>query len=246
MIVMTMVNCPLCGNPVRVLSVEIQRGYFCSKCHTPFHVNRAGTAVVGEPKAVDVDASLREMKQGVNERLAGIPIKKIVVGLSALLVALVVWAVFFGPAETMEHAAKKAAQALAENDRDYLVSIADPGTAGDLSRWFDEAHGGLLRARQSWQGAAGQDETVDVHVTREDQTNRKGEAMVSIHPVAGPRDVWLANPSAATATAIVPFDTYTLWTLNGWGRWRIDGHATYARAHGTQGPQSGDSARPAK
>jgi hypothetical protein len=199
-------------------------------------LNRVRTVVVGEPPAVDLDAPLREMKQGLNERLAGIPIKKIVVGLGALLAALVVWAVFFGPAETMDHAAKKAAQALGENDRDYLVSIADPGTAEDVARWFNEAHEGLVRARQSWQGAAGRDEAVDIHVTKEDQTNRKGEAMISIHPVAGPRDVWLANPSAATASAVVPFDTYTIWTLNRGGRWKLDGHATYARAHGTPAP----------
>src|SRR5262249_6323985 len=133
----------------------------------------------------------------------------------------------------LDHAAGKAAQAFADNDRDYLVSLAEPGTAEDVGRWFDEAHPGLEKARQNWQGR--KEEIIEAPVHKEDQPERKGEATISIHPAAGPRDVWLANPAAATAPADAPFDTYTIWTLSHRGRWRLDGHATYARAHGAPG-----------
>ena len=44
-------NCPLCGSPVRIPGAEINTRYYCEKCHTPFHLNRSGTTVVGEPPA---------------------------------------------------------------------------------------------------------------------------------------------------------------------------------------------------
>ncbi len=90
------------------------------------------------------------------------------------------------------------------------------------------SHLRLVQARQRWLG--GKEEVAESHVGQEDRSQRKGSVMLSIHRVVGTGiDLSLANPAAATASADAPFDVETDWTLSRWGRWQLDGHATYAK-----------------
>jgi hypothetical protein len=219
--------CPLCGSRIDLPRVEINKRYTCKKCHSPFHLNKAGTAVVGEPPSIE--SELAESKQRLQEAMERVPVKKIVIGLAALIIVLIGGYMLFGPAERLESAGEKAGRALAENDASYFQSVAAPGTADDANRWFDSVHARLVQARERWHG--GKEEVVESHVGQEDRAVHKGSVTVSVRRVQGTGlDLSLANPSAATASADTPFDVDTEWTLSRWGRWQLDGHATLAKA----------------
>jgi hypothetical protein len=224
---MAELTCPLCGMPVRVPHAEANTRYLCKKCHAPFYLNESKQAIVGEPP--DMEEHFQAIKQQVREKVKTVPVKKIVTWLSVLLVVWVAWRVLFGPRESLESVGKAAAQALADNDPASLRWIAAGGTADDVGRWFEEVSPRLAQARQGWHR---KDVVVDVHA-HEDRDQRKGVVGVSIHPgvATGGLDVSLADPSAATASAPSPFEVEMDWTLNRWGRWKLDGHETYAKAH---------------
>jgi hypothetical protein len=185
---------------------------------------------VGEPPTIERE--LAESKQKLQEAMERVPLKPILMGVVALLGAVIVGYMLFGPAEHLDRAGEKAGHALAENDVSYLKSIAVPGTADDIGRWFDLVYPRLVEARQRWHG--GKDEVVESHVAQEDRAQHKGSVMISIHPaLAGGLDVSLANPSSATAAADSPFDVDTDWTLSRWGHWQLDGRAALAKVQPT-------------
>lgn len=230
---MATLTCPLCGSPAHVPSEEIHKRHECRKCHSPFHLNKSRIAVVGEPPSVDQE--LAELKQKLREVRERIPAGRIVAGLSALAAVGLIGYVFFGPARRLEGPAERAARALAEEDLGYLRSIAAPGTEDDVARWFEAVQPRLEQARATWHG---REETIEVHVAQEDPGLRKGSVGVSIHPgTLGSQDVSaLADPSAAIASAASTFDTAMEWTLGRWGRWKLDGRETYARARPEEDP----------
>jgi len=224
--IMGVQSCPLCGSRVEIPRVEIRKRYFCKKCHSPFHFDKAGTAVVGDPP--DIDVELAETKQKLNEILEQIPAKKIGMGVAALVLALIVGYFLFGPGERLDRAGDKAAHALAENNLAYFKSVAAPGTEDDVGRWFDVVYPRLVTARARW--LQGKEEVVENHVGQEDRAQGKGSVTLSIHRIVGAGiDLSLANPAAATAGADVPFDVDTEWTLGRFGHWQLDGHATLAK-----------------
>jgi hypothetical protein len=218
--------CPLCGSRQEIRRVAVKTRYICKKCHSPFHFNRDGVAVVGEPPTIEHE--LAESKQKLEETLKRIPVKQALVAGPAAVAVLIVGYLFFGPAQRLDRAGDKAAHALAENNPAYFQSIAVPGTSDDVSRWFDMVHARLVEARQRWHG--GRDEVVESHVGQEGKDQHKGSVTLSVHRVLGPGlDTSLADPAAAAAGADAPFDVETDWTLSSWGRWQLDGHATYAK-----------------
>jgi hypothetical protein len=216
----------------------------CRKCHTPFHRNKFGDVVVGEPRGVEreleeVERELEELKQTLRHLRERIPVKRIVAGLAAVLVVGVSVSYLFGPAERLDRAAERAARAIAADDEDYLESIAAPGTAAEVARWFATAHRRLVRERARWYGPA---EVIEVHVAEEDRSQRRGVVGVSIHPGVGTAlDVSLADPAAATASAPAPFNLETVWTRSWWGRWLLDVRDTKARSQPTSGAEQGPS-----
>ncbi len=241
---MTVLYCPLCGTPVRAPHVDDKTCLCCRKCHTPFHRNKYGDVVVGEPRGVDrelddVDRELEELKQKVRDLREHIPVKRIVAGLAAVLVVGVSVSYLFGPPERLDRAAERAAQAFAEDDEGYLESIAAPGTAAEVDRWFAAAHRRLVQQCAQWYEPA---EVIEVHVAERDRSQGRGVVWVSIHPGVGSAlDVSLADPAAATASAPAPFDLETVWTRSWWGRWMLDGRATQVRSHPTPGGDQGTS-----
>jgi len=219
------VNCPLCGSLVRAPGAKTHSRLLCKKCHAPLHLSKTGTAVVGEPP--DVEQEYQELKQKVHQELKRVPVKKIVLGSAVVLTLGVVLYALFGPAERLERAAERAARALAGGDLNTLKSLAAPDTADDVALWYETVQPQLAKTRQQW---AGKDEVVEAHVAEEDHAQRKGAASVTVHSASsGTRDVSLANPAEATAPPSAPFEVATDWTLSGWGRWKLDGHKTYAR-----------------
>ena len=226
---MSVLYCPMCGSPVRAPDVDDKTRLCCRKCHTPFHQNKYGDVVVGEPRGVDreleeADRQLEELKQKLRDLLERIPVKRIVAGLAAVLVVGVSVSYLFGPAERLDRAAERAARAVAEDDEDYLESIAAPGTAAEVDRWFAAARRQLIRQRARWYGPA---EVIEVHVNKKDESHGRGGVGVSIHPgVRTALDVSLADPTAATASAPAPFNLETVWTRSWWGRWMLDGRNT--------------------
>ena len=237
-------NCPICGTAVRVPHVDDKTGLCCRKCHTPFHRNKYGDVVVGEPRGVDreleeVERELAELKQKLRDLRERIPVRRIVAGLAAVLVVGVSVSYLFGPAERLDRAAERAARAVAADDEDYLESIAAPGTAADVARWFAAAHRRLVQERARWYVPA---EVIEVHVNEEDRSHGRGVVGVSIHPgVRTALDVSLADGAAATASDPSPFNMETVWTRGWWGRWLLDGHDTSVRFNGTPGGEQGTS-----
>ncbi len=227
---MVELNCPVCGKPVRLSNVEFRKRYDCKRCFTPFYLDKSGDAIVGEPPSIEAD--LEEAKQKFQEGLSKVPVKKIASWAAVVVLAYLGWWTFFGPADSLEATARQAASALAAGDVNALKSMAAPGTADDLVRWYDSTHSRLDQNRQRWHG--GKDEAVEIHVSQEDAAGHKGAAGITIHPaLAGGLDTSLADPAAATASADSPFDAETQWTLNRWGHWKLDGSATYAKVRPT-------------
>lgn len=219
------VKCPLCGTPVRAPNARPHNRLHCRKCHTPFHLNKAGRAVIGEPP--DVEQDLAELKQTLRDFRDRIPTRRIAAGAAAVLVAWLMLSYLFGPSEDLAQVAEGAARAVAENDEDYLRSIAAPGTSEEVARWFEQAHRRLVEQRKHWYA---KDEKIEVHVASVDPTQGKGVVGVSIHPSIGTaRDVSLADPAAATASAASPCDLETVWVQDWRGRWMLDGHDTGAK-----------------
>ncbi len=157
-----------------------------------------------------------------------VPLRKVVTGLVVLLVLVLGFRFLFGAAERLELVAEEAAQAIASGDQAALASLAAPGTAEDVRRWFDAVHPRWSELRSSmghdgggrrgpcWPGGI--------------RFNRRGpSASPSTPSSSGARDVSLADPSEATAAPMAPFGELTDWTLTRWGGWKLDGRATYAR-----------------
>jgi hypothetical protein len=222
---MPVLNCPLCGAKVTVEHVATNTRQFCKKCHTPFHLNKDWEGVIGEPP--DAVAELEELKQKIRQKVKRFPVGRVVAVAAAVVVAWVVLSTFFGPTERLDRVAERAAQAIADNDPAYLESIAAPDTAEDVARWFDAVHPKLVQERQRWSSL---DEAVDVHVTKEDKAQHTGVVGISIHPAPGPTRIMALSSPDVTVAPTVPFDVETSWTLDRWGRWKLDGRATYAKA----------------
>jgi hypothetical protein len=219
----------MCGSAVQAQHVDAETRLCCKKCLTPFHRNKEGDIVVGHPHVEhdvdDVERNLQELKQKFRDLRRRIPFKRI----AAVLVVGVSLMYLCWPPEHLDLAAKRAAQAFAHGDEDYLESIAVPGTAADVARWFNAAHRRLVQRRAGWYAPT---EVIEVCVIDENRSNGKGVVGVSIHPGVGTTlDVTLANPAAATAAAPFPFNFETVWTKSWWGRWRLNGRDTNVRFH---------------
>jgi hypothetical protein len=221
----------MCGRTVPDPVGKPETRLVCAKCHTPFYVNTSGRAIIGEPPAVD---EYEKVKRQVREKAAQVPVKKIVLGVAAVVVAWLGLSYLFRPAERLDRAAEAAGRAFVGDDLAALKSLAAPDTDADLALWFAEVHPRLMRARERWHGV---EEVVEVHVAKEDRKESKGVAGVSIHPGgAGPGigdTLGLANPAEATASAPPQaVDLDTEWTLDKWGHWRLDGRETLAKVRG--------------
>jgi hypothetical protein len=222
-------HCPICGKPVRDPEGKPFKRLLCTKCHSPLYRDQTGRALVGEPPLEDEYAKVKEQVRGW---LAQVPVKKVAMGLAAVVILWMGLSYLLRPADRLEPAALEAAQAFAGDDLTTLKSMAVPGTAADLALWFAEVHPWLIRAREKWRGMT---EVVEAHVTIEDRREKKGIAGLSIHMGFGTNlNVGLADPSLATAGAPPQVDLETYWTLNRWGHWKLDGRETYARVKGSQ------------
>lgn len=223
--------CPLCGVPVAVPHAEPNTSLRCRKCHTTFHLNRAGESIVGDPPDVGagVERKLLEIRRSLDPHRAIEGVRKrrgLVVAAVFLVVALCGYALL-GSGKGLDRAAEDAAKALAAEDRSALRGIAASGTAEDVDRWFDETYPRLDRERRSWPAKP----IIRVQAVHEERETRKGAADVVIQPgVASGLDVSLANAEAATAPAAQPMVLHLAWVKNWWGRWRLDGRETLARA----------------
>jgi len=225
-------TCPLCGSPVKAPNSTPHMRLSCTKCHTPFHLNRKGTAVVGEPP--DVEKDVEVLKQKVRESVSTFPVRRVVGGVALVVVSwMLVGYLLRGP-DPLKPAAEEAAKAFAGGDAASLKSIAADGTGDDLARWFDRMHPLLLRQRERWHGKA---EVIDVGVGVEDQAARKGSTAFSVHPGTGnARDVSIGIPDQSTENAVGPFDSTMEWVLGRGGHWELDGRAMYQKVLPTPPP----------
>jgi hypothetical protein len=219
---MVPLNCPLCGSPQRITAASAYSRLYCRKCHTPFHLDRAGSAVVGEPPDVG-ESAFQEMKQALRHAVERIPTGRIVAWLAGFLVVAAGVYFLVRPGERLEQAAERLARALSEGDQAYVQSVAAPGTGEEAARWYAEVRLRLAQERAHWYA---QGEVITAHA-EEDRARRTGTAGISIHPAASSGlDMSLANPTAATDAAPESFDVQTQWVRNIWGGWRLDGRAT--------------------
>ncbi|MCA1685800.1 MAG: hypothetical protein LC745_07390 [Planctomycetia bacterium] len=224
---MVTLNCPLCGSTVRAPSDRPNEQLSCKKCHSPFYLDRNRNAVVGVPPGVERDVD--EIKQKVKEKLEGFPVKQAVGGLALLLVVGAALSYLLRPADPLQPAALKAAQAFADDKLDDLKAMAAPGTEADLTRWFNDSRPQFLSLRERWQGKP---EVVEVGIAAEDKERRVGATSFAVHPGTGnARDVSLTGPGEMLAGAIAGFDGAMNWTLSPRGHWEIDGRATYQTLH---------------
>jgi len=175
-----------------------------------------------------VEQDVEVLKQKVRQELKKFPARKVAIGLGAVFIAFVTVSYFLRPAESLKSAAERAARAFADDDVDYLKSIAVSGTEDDVGRWYEQTHPGLVQQRERWHG---KEEAIEIGVGVEDAAQGKGSTAFSIHPSTGnARDVSLANPGQTTESAVSSFDSEMEWALGRGGHWEIDGRETYAKA----------------
>jgi hypothetical protein len=224
-------KCPLCRSQINVEQASTYSRVSCNKCHSDLYLGSEGKLVVGNPPILD--NPIEELKQGLDRLVRQIPVGKIVTGFVVAFVLILGLYQVFGPAEQLEPVAEKAASLFASDDLKSLKSLAEPDTIDDLQRWYESVRPRLARLRNDW---VMKNEESEAHIAIDKSDHHKGSAVFSIHPVSnGARDVSLADPASATASASVPFEVMTDWTLNKWGRWKLDGKATYARIAPTSG-----------
>jgi ribosomal protein S27AE len=218
-------KCPLCGSPVSTAEAKPYARLSCGKCHTSLHLDKEGKLEIGEAR--DQDDPFEELKRSIQERVSRFPFQKVITWGTVSLVLVLGLYYLLGPADRLDSTAETLAQALASDNPSALKSFADSGTSDEVLRWYEAVHPRLIQLRQTW---GQRPEVVEVHVGQEDRDQHKGSVVVSIHPVfSGARDVSLADPANATASAPTPFEEVTEWTLTRWGRWKLDGKATSAR-----------------
>jgi hypothetical protein len=224
---MITLSCPLCGSPVKAPRAVPHVPLVCRKCHSPFHLDRSLRPVVGSPP--DVERDVDELKQKVRQELKKFPARKVAIGLGAVLVLFMTVSYVLRPADSLKSAAERAARAFADNDVDYLKSIAVSGTEGDVARWYEQTHPMLVEHRGRWHGRP---EVIEVGLAGEDAAHTRGSSSFSIHPGAGnARDVSLANPDQSTEAAAAAFEAHMDWALGRGGHWELNGRETYAKAH---------------
>jgi hypothetical protein len=218
-------SCPLCQSTVLAPNARRHTRLHCRKCHTPLHIDKAGRVAIGEPP--DVEQDLQELKQTLRDFRSRIPIRPIAAAVLAVFIIGTAARYVLGSSSGPAEAAKEAAQALVENDAGTIRSLAAPGTSDAAARWFREARQQLDRQREHWYG---KEEVIDVHVAGEDPAQKKAVVGVSIRPGFGSaRDVSLADPAAATASAASPLEVQTVWIQQWWSGWKLDGRETAAR-----------------
>lgn len=222
---MTTLTCPLCGSPVKVPNSTPHVRLSCRKCHTPFHLNRKGAAVVGDPP--DVERDVEALKQKVRESVKQFPVGKVVGGLALVVVVWTAAGYLLRGPDPLKPAAEAAAKAFAEGDAGSLKSIAADGTADDLARWYERTHPNLLLQRGRWHGKP---EVIEIGIGVEDHARRKGSTAFTVHPAAGnARDVSIGNPEQSTEGALGSFDSEMEWVLGRGGHWELDGRAMHQK-----------------
>ena len=230
---MRIAECPLCGLPVPNPQGRANASLRCDKCHTTFHLDTAGVAVVGRPPEVgdEVEQRLAGLKEALDPRRVSenLTTRRALRVAAALLAIGLAWYVAFGPSAPLDQSAERAAKAFAADDRATLRGMAAPETADALDRWAADLYPRFDRERSRWPAK----EVIEVHSAREDPATRKGTAEVLIRPgVASGLDVSLASPEAATASAPSPVQLHLHWVRNWRGRWRLDGKETLSKANG--------------
>src|SRR4051794_18316218 len=110
--------CPNCGRGGSVPREKMNARMVCKKCHMVFHMNSAGRAVLGEPRADPSKSGINKAEKSgfframedapipklssiaeLKESLGGnsLPIKPILIGLVALVVCWGTYSLLFGP-----------------------------------------------------------------------------------------------------------------------------------------------------
>jgi hypothetical protein len=218
-------KCPLCRSQVSVSETSRYSRVTCDKCHSDLFMGGDGKLVLGNPPTME--NPIQELQRSFNRLARQVPVGKIVTGLTVTCLLVLGLYQVFGPAEQLDPVAEKAVAALASDDPNALKSLADQDTIDDLQRWYEAVRPMLSQLRNQWDE---KHEESEAHIALDKVDQHKGSAVLSIHPISnGARDVSLADPASATASASVPFEVMTDWTLNKWGRWKLDGKATYAR-----------------
>ncbi len=222
---MSKVLCPLCGSKVRDVEATPLARYVCNKCHTPFHLSKTLRPVIGPPP--DVELEVEALKQQFWQALEHYKVKKVAIGLVALLALGWFVSYLMRPSDALKPAAQLAADAFAKDNLGYLKSIAVPGTEDDVRRWYDELHNELIKQRGRWRDKP---ETIDVAMGKDEMAERKGSTAFSVHPATGnARDVSLARPEEQNAGNFVSVDGMMHWVLSKRGHWELDGRETYER-----------------
>ena len=226
---MPLITCPLCGSDVKIPNRTPHLPLLCRKCHSPFHLDRAGTAILGRPP--DVERDVEELKQLVREKVREFPVKKVVGAVGFLLIAGLLLSYLLRGNDLLQPAAESAAQAFAANDLDTLKSMAVSGTTDALARWYEETHPALVQQRGRWNGKP---EAVEIGVEAIDPATRQGASAFCVRLAAGNgRDGSFVSNGEFTTNTEGAFDSALVWTLSPSGHWLIDGQKTYAKLHPT-------------
>lgn len=234
---MVEVACPKCGRGGAVPNEKVNTRLVCKKCYSIFYVNTGGRTMLGEPPHEASKPEPQRTSSGprrpdfegmgsLKESMSSLPTKKLGTVLLILLLVWGLWALFNQPPESLTDRSKITAEKFANDDLAYLKEIASADTVDDVVRWFDLVHPRYVKSREQWKSKG---TTVQVMVIGEDRKQRTGEAKAYVYPDTGPaHSARIAN--AAATTPIQPVDFILMWTLDGRGRWRLNGQQTLQAA----------------
>jgi hypothetical protein len=232
-------ECPSCGRGGAIPRDKINTRLVCKKCHSVFHISPSGRALLGEPHAEPVKAEAAAERGGTRlleiegldtlaDRLSHVRLKSLVIGLAVLVAAGGLWMLLLRPPERLADRTSATVQRFADDDLAYLKEIAADDTADDVVRWFDVVHPEYVKLREEWKNKGTE---VRVTVIDEDRRRRTGEAQAFVYPATGPvHAAAIAGELDASPTPVKPMDLTLCWTLDGRGRWRLDGARTFQAA----------------
>jgi hypothetical protein len=143
---------------------------------------------------------------------------------SALLLLWVLYAVF--GSDSLDRRARTLARALASGDAGRVAALAASSTESDLENWYQK-----VRPRVDELKTAETDEIrPSIRIQSEDARQGAAQVVVVLGSAREVRPIGGVSVDELGMKGRLALELPVFWTVDGWGRWRIDGTRTFQAA----------------
>jgi hypothetical protein len=232
--------CPNCGGMGRIPREKVNTRLTCKKCHMVFHMATSGRTILGEPPAEQGKGDRRSGRDGSATAKQRADWKENlpefnVTGRSALitLILLVVFGLgyFFytREPETLSDRGKLVGEAFVADSLSRVKAYSSPDSVDEVVQWYGIAKRVLDDRKKIW---TGRDIRVGCVPIDENRRQRTGEVLISLVPShASPQaEKIISNNPDIAEMAKRSLELSLHFTLDSWGKWRLDGRRTLVAA----------------